>query len=118
MMQANWNQDSAVNSSAAMLIGRTGGLSLMERDILHYTYSEFIPGTRDDCVYLEEAHRVFTWEKAPIEYFVFERCFADFAVRLHSAQLIHQCKLGETTPQPCLRGLQFCYAAEYRKLHR
>ncbi len=115
MMQSNQNQDSAVNSAAAVLIGRTGGLSLMERDILHYTYSEFIPGTRDDCMYLEEAYRVFTWEKGHIEYVAFTRCFIDFAVKLHGAVRAYQCRLGETTPQLCLRGLQFRYAAEYRK---
>ncbi|MBE6560211.1 MAG: hypothetical protein E7662_03730 [Ruminococcaceae bacterium] len=112
------NTGSVYATRQAILARSLCNYSPVERDILHYTYSEFIPGTRDDCMYLEEAYRVFTWEKGHIEYVAFTHCFIDFAVKLHGAVRAYQCRLGETTPQLCLRGLQFRYAAEYRKMQK
>ncbi len=113
------NDTRSVYAAEQAILPRNGGsLPLVEQDILHYVHTQFIPGTRDDCVYLDEAHRVFTWEKGHIEYAAFVPRFTGFAEKLHGAKIIYQCRLGETPPQLCLRGLQFRCAAEYRKLHR
>ncbi len=112
------NTGSVYATRQAILARSLCNYSPVEQDILQYVHTQFTPGTRKDCVYLEEAYRVFTWEKTCIEYAAFVPRFIDFAEKLHGAKITFECRPGETMPQLCLRGLQFRYAAEYRKMQK